>query len=96
MPIHDFRCTSCNHVHEALVHWKVEQRECPECGKDARRVFLKLAGLNYLEMGAQKHVSPEFQDRFDKLHRSQKAKEEKSLEDHGDYGPSHNYQKPAN
>jgi hypothetical protein len=45
-------------------------------------------------MGAQKNVSPEFQAKFDKMHKEQKAKEEKSLEDHGDYGASHGYQKP--
>jgi putative FmdB family regulatory protein len=95
MPIHDFRCTECNHVHEALVHWKDKERECPECGNVARRVFLKLPELSYLTMGAQKHVSPEFQSRFDKMHRDQKAKEEKSLKEHGDYGPSHGYQEPG-
>lgn len=93
MPIHDYRCEA-GHVHEALVKWDEDSHECPECGQTAKRVFLKLAGLNYLAMGTQKHVSPEFQDRFDKLHRDQKAKEEKSLKEHGDYGPLYNYQKP--
>lgn len=96
MPLHDFRCTECNHVHEALVNWKVKRRDCPKCGNEAHRVFLKLAQINYLEMGVQKHVSPEIIDRWDKMHRDQKAKEEKSLKEHGDYGPSHNYAEPQN
>lgn len=95
MPIHDFRCTHCGTVHEALVKWNDTERDCPECGKVAVRVFLSAPKLDVLGMGAQKNVSPEFQDRFDKLHRDQKAKEEKSLKEHGDYGPLYNYQKPA-
>ena len=51
------------------------------------RVFLKTPSLNYLAMGAQKHVSPEFQDKFDKMHRDRKEKEEKCHKEHGDYGP---------
>jgi hypothetical protein len=93
VPIHDFRCPA-GHVHDAIVHWKTQTRECPECGNLAERVFLKTPTLNYLAMGAQENVSPEFQAKFDKMHKEQKAKEEKSLEDHGDYGASHGYQKP--
>lgn len=94
MPIHDFRCPA-GHVHDALVKHDETSRECPECGNLAERVFLKVPKLNYLAMGAQKHVSPEFQDRFDKMHRDQKAKEEKCLKEHGDYGAQYGYQKPA-
>lgn len=94
MPVHDFRCDA-GHVHEALVSHTVEERECEVCGNPAKRVFLKAPTLNYLAMGTQKYVSPEFQDRFDKLHSDQKAKEERSLAEHGDYGPLYNYQKPG-
>jgi len=93
MPIHDFRCPA-GHVHDALVKFDETSRECPECGNLAERVFLTGPRLNYLAMGTQENVSPEFQARFDKLHRDQKAKEEKSLKEHGDYGPLYNYQKP--
>ena len=95
MPIHDFRCPA-GHVHDALVKADVKVRECPECGNPAERVFLTTPTLNYLAMGAQENVSPEFQRKFDKMHRDQKAKEEKSLEEHGDYGARHGYAKPAN
>ena len=89
MPIHDFRCSK-GHVHDALV--KVSEidvsRECPECGNPAERVFLKVPKLNYLAMGAQKNVSPEFQEKFDKMHKDRKDKEEKCEREHGDYGPA--------
>lgn len=88
MPIHDFRCRECQTVHDAIVHADQTARRCPECGNLADRVFLKVPTLNYLAMGAQKHVSPEFQDRFDKMHKDRKEKEEKCYEEHGDYGPA--------
>jgi len=93
VPIHDFRCPA-GHVHDALVKIEEDCRECPECGNLAERVFLKGPKLNYLAMGAQENVSPEFQKKFDKMHSEQKAKEEKSLEAHGDYGASHGYAEP--
>jgi hypothetical protein len=95
MPIHDFRCRTCKTVHDALVKADEILHTCQKCNYMADREFLKTPSLNYLAMGTQKHVSPEFQERFDKLHRDQKAKEEKSLKEHGDYGPLYNYQKPA-
>jgi putative FmdB family regulatory protein len=94
MPIHDFRCPA-GHVHEALVKADEDSQECPECGNLAERVYLKAPTLNYLAMGTQENVSPEFQRKFDKMHNDEKAKEERSLEVHGDYGPSQNYDRPA-
>jgi hypothetical protein len=35
-------------------------------------------------MGTQKHVSPEFQEKWDKMHRKQKEKEEKFEAEHGE------------
>lgn len=93
MPIHDFKCPA-GHIHDALVKHDVLTQECPECGNPAERVFLRAPQLNYLAMGAQENVSPEFQKRWDQMHRKQKAKEEKSLSEHGDYGASHGFAKP--
>jgi putative FmdB family regulatory protein len=84
MPIHDFRCNSCNHVHEELVKWDVETHTCRKCGNESKRVFLKLAKPNWLAMGAQASVSPEFTDRFDKMHRKQAEKERKFEKEHGE------------
>ena len=83
MPIHDFRCNECRFVHTELVKWDVESHTCPECGKASTRVFLVAPKLDWLGMGTQKHVSPEFQAKWDKLHRKQKAKEEKFEAEHG-------------
>jgi len=35
----DFKCTSCDEVHEALVNSDVEEQECPKCGKKSTRIF---------------------------------------------------------
>jgi len=84
MPLHDFRCKTCNHVHQELVKWDVKLQTCPKCDNESKRVFLKLAKPNYLAMGAQENVSPEFVERFDKMHRKQKEKEEKFEAEHGE------------
>jgi len=44
--------------------------------------------IDWLSMAGQKNVGPEVADRYDKMCRQQKAKEQKSLDTHGDYGPS--------
>lgn len=93
MPIHSFRCEQ-GHVHDKLVKHDVKTSECPECQTTARLVFLTPPKIGWLQMATQKHVSPEFLDKFDKLHRDQKAKEEKCVKDHGDYGPLYGYQGP--
>jgi putative FmdB family regulatory protein len=97
MPFYDFRCNA-GHVHEELMKWEdlPNGSVCPECGTHAKQVILTTPKLNYLAMGAQENVSPEFQKKWDKMHTDQKAKEEKSLEAHGDYGASHGYAKPVN
>lgn len=94
MPIHDFRCRDCGSIHDALVKADELMHTCPECNGMADRVILRAPGLNYLAMGTQENVSPEFQKRFDKIHSDQKAKEEKCIKEHGDYGPLYNYDKP--
>lgn len=94
MPIYSYRCPH-GHVHDALEKLGTKQRECPECQSTAELVILSAPKIGWLKMGYQKNASPEFQERFDKMHRQQKAKEEKSLKEHGDYGASHGYSRPA-
>lgn len=86
MPIHDHQCLTCNHVFDALVKWDDPAPPCTECGNECKRVYLKAPKLNYLAMGAQKNVSPEFQQKFDKMHKDRAVKEEKTMKEHGDYG----------
>ena len=84
MPIHDFRCKVCSHVFSRLVKWEEKTQTCPECENESKRVFLQLAKLNYLAMGAQKNVSPEFIDRFAKIHTKQAEKEKAFEKEHGE------------
>lgn len=85
--LHDYRCDHCSTVTERFIDSDVRVIECPECGKNAYRVFLSAPKLDWMGMGAQKHASPEFIDRFEKAHKQQKAIEEKAYNEHGDYGP---------
>ena len=84
MPIHDYRCNDCSHVFDALVKWDEYTHECPKCGNESKRVFLKAPTPNWLAMGAQDNVSPEFQERFDRMHRDQAEKEKKFEKEHGE------------
>lgn len=84
MPIHDFRCKACDHVEAHLVKWDVKTHKCSECGNESKRVFLKLAQPNWLAMGAQSNASPEFVERFDKMHKKQAEKEKAFEKEHGE------------
>jgi putative FmdB family regulatory protein len=84
MPFYDFRCKTCEHVFEVMQKWDAPPPACPECDNASKKVFLKLAKPNYLAMGAQANVSPEFQDRFDKMHRKQAEKEKAFEKEHGE------------
>lgn len=84
MPLHDFRCNTCDHIQTELVKWDVTTATCRECGNESKRVFLKLAKPNWLKMGAQANVSPEFVERFDKMHKKQAAKEAAFEKEHGE------------
>lgn len=87
MPIYDFKCDSCETITEELVKSSVRTIKCVNCGGKASRQ-LSAPRVNWLEMGAQPDASPEARIKFDRMHRQQKAKEEKSYELHGDYGPA--------
>jgi putative FmdB family regulatory protein len=87
MPIFDFKCDNCGTTTEELVKASVRTITCISCGDTAIKQ-LSVPRVNWLAMGAQRDASPEAIIKFDRMHRQQKAKEEKSYADHGDYGPS--------
>ncbi len=77
MPIHDFRCTECENVHDELVKMDVKVHSCPECHATSQLVFLTPPKIDWGRMGAQANVSPEFIDRFEKVHREEAIREKK-------------------
>lgn len=86
MPLFDFRC-EYYHVTEALVSSDVAAIKCPWCGQAANKLHLVAAKPAWLALAQGDSASPEAVERFDKMHRQQAAKETKSMQDHGDYGP---------
>lgn len=81
----DFRCTKCHTISEHMVKPGEYWAACPECGGNAQRI-LSPVKINHYEMALSPSASPESIKKFDRLHQSQKAKEEKVYRNHGDYG----------
>lgn len=88
MPFHDFRCES-RHVSEHLVKTDVKVVQCPVCEEPATRVFIRPPKIDWLGMAQGESAGPEFVDRFEKIHNSETARQNKFLEEHGDYGPGY-------
>lgn len=87
MPIFaDYRCPD-GHVHEAFVPSSTDEQECPHCGATAVRVFLVAPKLDFGHMAQGESAPTTAIDKFEKMHKAQRAKEEKSFREHGDYGP---------
>ena len=86
MPMFDFRCC-WGHVTEELTPADTVSIQCPKCGLAAAKVLLSPPKVSWLNLGSQRHASPEAIAKFDKMHRARKAKEDKAYADHGDYGP---------
>ena len=89
MPAYDYRCETCGNVHEDLVKLKDrdEPQNCPQCGGTATRALITPPRIDWLSMVASPSAGPETLDRYDRMCRAQKEKEERSLAEHGDYGP---------
>lgn len=83
MPIHDFRCPD-GHVHEALVKHGVNERVCPDCGKQAEKKFLTAPKLDWMGMAQGENAGPEFVARFDKAHKKRREQEQNHKREHGD------------
>jgi putative FmdB family regulatory protein len=87
MPIYSYRCHGCGSSFDELKPMSERhEHPCPECGVTAKQRITPVAFDN-LGMG----VDPDFAtfgDRWERMHRDQKAKEEKSVGRHGpgEYG----------
>lgn len=89
MILHDFRCRRCGVTEEHGVDGaaRITQVQCPHCLGTAERVFLKAPSPDWLSLAQGESASPEAIDKFDRMHRQQKEKEERCMQEHGDYGP---------
>lgn len=87
MILYDFKCPECAQIFEELVKAGVNTAPCPECKATACKVMLKPPRIDWMGMGSQASASPEFIDRFEKVHKQQARIEEAREREHGDYGP---------
>lgn len=85
MIIHDFRCPR-GHVTEHFVTSGTLTQTC-ECGETSHLVILFAPKLDYGHMAQGESAPTTAIDKFEKMHKDQRAKEEKSFREHGDYGP---------
>jgi putative FmdB family regulatory protein len=85
--MHDFRCTSCGATYEHFLQSNQEWVNCPDCEGEAKKVFLVPAKPDWLGLAQGTSPSPEAAAKFERMHRQQKKKETRSLNENGDYGP---------
>jgi len=88
MILHDFRCEECGSVEEHYCRVEDRMSICSECHGVSHRVILQTAKPHWSSLAMGESASPEAIARFDTMHKKQKAKEEKTYADHGDYGPA--------
>jgi putative FmdB family regulatory protein len=85
--MYDFRCKFCHHLFEDLVKSDVFRIQCPKCGETALRI-ISCPRVNKTAMAVQDGATETSIKHFERIHQQQKAKEEKSFREHGDYGKS--------
>jgi hypothetical protein len=88
MILHDFRCVECRHTEEHFVSSDTQSVACERCGGHAGKIFLELAKPHWAALAQGDNASPEAINRFERIHKQQTAKENKSYKEHGDYGPA--------
>lgn len=80
----DFTCTDCAKTFEDLAKPDEFGRKC-ECGGNAVRQ-IATPRIDHSAMAISDSASPGSVAHFDRLHRQQRAKEEKCFARNGDYG----------
>ena len=81
----DFRCKKCEATFEDLVKSDVFQAQCPKCGETARRI-ISCPRIDKYGMALQEGATETSLKHFERIHQQQKAKEERTMREHGDYG----------
>jgi hypothetical protein len=79
----EFQCET-HGVFEDLVNPDERQAPCPHCARNAPRV-ISAPRINHLAMAMSASASPESIEKFDRMHREQKEKEQRQYDAHGDY-----------
>jgi hypothetical protein len=84
----DFNCPK-DGLFEDMVNPEVRQVPCPKCGLASSRQ-LSAVRIGHMQMALSDSASPESIAKFDRAHRQQKEKEERSEREHGpmEYGPA--------
>lgn len=82
----DFECPEHGKF-EDLVQPDIHQAPCPSCGLNSPRQ-LSTFRIGHMQMATSDSASPESIRKFERAHRQQKAKEERSEQEHGpmEYG----------
>ena len=86
MILHDFRCEDCGSVQEHYCHSDDRLAVCDACHGVSHRVILQAAKPHWSSLAQGDSASPEAISRFERMHKKQKAKEDKTYAEHGDYG----------
>jgi putative FmdB family regulatory protein len=85
--LYDFRCKTCGHEFEELAKPDVFRLSCPKCSETALRI-ISAPQINRTAMALQDGATESSVRYFERSHQQQRAKEEKSFREHGDYGKS--------
>lgn len=88
MILHDYRCTECGLVEERFVKVDDTIIACNRCSGAAQRITLKAPNPDWAGLAMGSTASPEAINRFERVHKQQRDKEEKTFREHGDYGPA--------
>jgi hypothetical protein len=80
----DFECAE-HGLFEDLVNPAVRQVPCPQCGLHSQRQ-LSAPRIDHMAMAMSPTASPESIRKWERAHRQQKAKEQRTYDRHGDYG----------
>ena len=89
MPTYEYKCETCETYFERFVPAsKRKDQVCEECGNTGKQVILHAPQPHWTSLAMGDSASPEAIKKFETMRRDQKAKEDKSMREHGDYGKS--------
>lgn len=80
----DFECPE-HGLFEDMVTPGIHQAPCPKCGAPSVRQ-ISAVRIDRTSIALSGNASPESVAHFDRIHREQRAKEERAYREHGDYG----------